>query len=221
MATSEDAAHPTASTAATASPASPAQDRGRVRLRRTALMAVPAVAAGAVLMALTAQGVLAAQFDISGMPFVVTADSLDGVGFEQFGSLDHMIKDSPNAGDTGGQVLVAVSAIKEASLTKLCQSVELGGINLLIRAGDAGTPVTATDLTTDSDLLTGDAEFKNIEIGGDASTYTKAGVQGLPGVFGQQADTVKIRNLRQHNYATTAGAFKLPNLRLSFSSEGC
>ncbi|MEK2493227.1 DUF6230 family protein [Kitasatospora purpeofusca] len=218
MATSEDAAHPTASTAA---PASPAQDRGRVRLRRTALMAVPAVAAGAVLMALTAQGVLAAQFDISGMPFVVTADSLDGVGFEQFGSLDHMIKDSPNAGDTGGQVLVAVSAIKEASLTKLCQSVELGGINLLIRAGDAGTPVTATDLTTDSDLLTGDAEFKNIEIGGDASTYTKAGVQGLPGVFGQQADTVKIRNLRQHNYATTAGAFKLPNLRLSFSSEGC
>ncbi|WP_406095864.1 DUF6230 family protein [Kitasatospora purpeofusca] len=218
MATSEDAAHPTASTAA---PTSPAQDRGRVRLRRTALMAVPAVAAGAVLMALTAQGVLAAQFDISGMPFVVTADSLDGVGFEQFGSLDHMIKDSPNAGDTGGQVLVAVSAIKEASLTKLCQSVELGGINLLIRAGDAGTPVTATDLTTDSDLLTGDAEFKNIEIGGDASTYTKAGVQGLPGVFGQQADTVKIRNLRQHNYATTAGAFKLPNLRLSFSSEGC
>ncbi|MCX4683751.1 DUF6230 family protein [Kitasatospora purpeofusca] len=218
MATSEDAAHPTASTA---SPASSAQDRGRVRLRRTALMAVPAVAAGAVLMALTAQGVLAAQFDISGMPFVVTADSLDGVGFEQFGSLDHMIKDSPNAGDTGGQVLVAVSAIKEASLTKLCQSVELGGINLLIRAGDAGTPVTATDLTTDSDLLTGDAEFKNIEIGGDASTYTKAGVQGLPGVFGQQADTVKIRNLRQHNYATTAGAFKLPNLRLSFSSEGC
>ncbi|WP_328958390.1 DUF6230 family protein [Kitasatospora purpeofusca] len=218
MATSEDAAHPTASTAA---PASPTQDRGRVRLRRTALMAVPAVAAGAVLMALTAQGVLAAQFDISGMPFVVTADSLDGVGFEQFGSLDHMIKDSPNAGDTGGQVLVAVSAIKQASLTKLCQSVELGGINLLIRAGDAGTPVTATDLTTDSDLLTGDAEFKNIEIGGDASTYTKAGVQGLPGVFGQQADTVKIRNLRQHNYATTAGAFKLPNLRLSFSSEGC
>ncbi len=218
MATSEDAARPIESTS---SPESPARARGRVRLKRTALMAVPAVLAGGVLMTLTAQGVLAAQFAISGMPFVVTADSLDGVGFEQFGSLDHMIENSPNSGDTGGQVLVAVSAIKEASLTKLCQSVELGGINLLIRAGDAGTPVTATDLTTDSDLLSGDAEFKNIEIGGDASTYTKAGVQGLPGVFGQQADTVKIRNLRQHNYATTAGAFKLPNLRLSFSSEGC
>ncbi|WP_380283251.1 DUF6230 family protein [Kitasatospora purpeofusca] len=218
MATSEDAAHTTESTAGTETPA---QRKGRVRLKRTALMAVPAVAAGAVLMTLTAQGVLAAQFSISGMPFTVTADSLDGVGFEQFGSLDHMIDDSPNAGDTGGQVLVAVSAIKEASLTKLCQSVELGGINLLIKAGDAGTPVTATNLTTDSDVLTGDAEFTNIEIGGDASTYTKAGVKGLPGVFGQQADTVTIRNLRQHNYASTAAAFKLPNLHLSFSTEGC
>ncbi|MFB6888332.1 DUF6230 family protein [Kitasatospora sp. NPDC056327] len=218
MATSEDAAPAAGDTTGTGTPA---RRGGRVRLKRTALMAVPAAVAGAALMALTAQGVLAAQFAISGMPFTVTADSLDGVGFEQFGSLDHMIENSPNSGDTGGQVLVAVSAIKEASLTRLCQSVELGGINLLIKAGDAGTPVTATDLTTDSDLLTGDAEFRNIEIGGDASTFTKAGVRGLPGVFGQQADTVRIRNLRQHNYATTAGAFKLPNLRLSFSSEGC
>ncbi|MFI9328899.1 DUF6230 family protein [Kitasatospora sp. NPDC052868] len=221
MATSDDAAPTSEGDVSPASPASPAHARGRVRLRRTALMAVPALAAGAVLMTLTAQGVIGAQFAISGMPFTVTADSLDGVGFEQFGSLDHMIEGSPNEGDTGGQVLVAVSAIKQASLTKLCQSVDLGGINLLIRAGDAGTPVTATDLTTDSDVFTGDAAFTNIEIGGDASTYTKAGVQGLPGVFGQQADTVVVRNLRQHNYATTAGTFKLPNLRLSFSSEGC
>ncbi|MEV6977130.1 DUF6230 family protein [Kitasatospora sp. NPDC093806] len=218
MATSEDAA-PTTESAGSTEPT--VRPRGRVRLKRTALMAVPAVAVGAVLMTLTAQGVLAAQFAISGMPFTVTADSLDGVGFAQFGSMDHMIENSPNQGDTGGQVLVMISAIKDASLTKLCQSVDLGGINLLIRAGDAGTPVTATDLTTDSDLLSGDAEFKNIEIGGDASTYTKGGAKGLPGVFGQQADTVKIRNLRQHNYATTAAAFKLPNLRMSFSSEGC
>ncbi|WP_354644105.1 DUF6230 family protein [Kitasatospora camelliae] len=213
MAMSDDA--PTETTA----PAQPG--RGRVRLRRAALMAVPAVAVGAVLITLTAQGALAAQFSISGMPFTVTADSLDGQGFEQFGALDHMIENSPNQGDTGGQVLVAVSAIKSASLTKLCQSVDLGGINLRITAGDAGTPVTATDLTTDSDALSGDAAFDNIEIGGDASTFNKAGVQGPPGVFGQQADTVAIHNLRQHNYATTAGAFRLPNLHLSFSQNGC
>ncbi|MEV8325652.1 MULTISPECIES: DUF6230 family protein [unclassified Kitasatospora] len=218
MAMSEDAA------AAAETPETPTGSRrGRVRLKRSAWMAVPAVAAGAVLMALTAQGVLAAQFSISGMPFTITADKLDGKGFAQFGSLDSMIPDSPNQGSTGGQVLVAVSAIKKAEITNLCQSVDLGGVNLVIHAGDAGTPVSATDLTTDSDMLSGDAEFTNIEIGGDASTYTKAGNagKGNPGVFGQQADTVVLTHLKQHNYASTAVGFKLPNLRLSFSSQGC
>ncbi|MCX4749914.1 DUF6230 family protein [Kitasatospora sp. NBC_01287] len=195
--------------------------RGRVRLRRAALMAIPACVAGGVLMALTAQGVLAAQFSISGMPFTVTADRLDGTGFEQFGGLDNMIDNSPNAGSTGGQVLVAVSAIKTATLTNLCQSVNLGGTNLKITAGTGSTPVTASDLTTDSDVLTGDASFSNIQIGGDASTFTDAGVQGPQGVFGQQADTVTIQNLRQDNWATTAVSFKLPGLHLSFSDTGC
>ena len=30
-----------------------------------------------------------------------------------------------------------------------------------------------------------------------------------------------IANLRQTNYATTAGVFKLPGLKLSFSDKGC
>ncbi|MFI9271149.1 DUF6230 family protein [Kitasatospora sp. NPDC052896] len=210
------------SEASTPEPVAPGPARkGRVRLRRAALMAVPAVAAGAVLMGLTAQGVLAAQFSISGMAFSVTADRLDGTGFEQFGAMDHMIPNSPNAGKTGGQVLVAVSAVKQATLTNLCQSVNLGGTNLKITAGNQGTPVTASELTTDSDLLTGDAQFGNIQIGGDASTLNEAGVAGPPGVFGQQSDTVTIQNLRQDNYATTAASFKLPGLRLSFSGQGC
>ncbi|PYC84048.1 cholesterol esterase [Streptomyces tateyamensis] len=195
--------------------------RGRVRLRRAALMAVPACVAGGVLLTLTAQGVLANQFQISGMAFTVTADRLDGTGFEQFGGLDNMIDNSPNAGNTGGQVLVAVSAIKTAKLTNLCQSVNLGGTNLKITAGKAGAPVTATDLTTDSDVLSGDASFDHIEIGGDASTFDKAGVPGPPGVFGQQANSVVIEHLRQDNYATTAAAFTLPGLHLSFSDTGC
>ncbi|HJD83034.1 DUF6230 family protein [Kitasatospora aureofaciens] len=217
MAMSEDAA------VAAETPTPTGTRRGRVRIKRTALMAVPAVAVGGILMTLTAQGVLAAQFSISGMPFTITADKLDGDGFAQFGSLDSMIPDSPNAGNTGGQVLVAVSAIKTAQITNLCQSVDLGGVNLVIHAGDQGTPVSASDLTTDSDMLSGDAEFKNIEIGGDASTYTKAGPvgKGQPGVFGQQADHVQLTHLNQHNYASTAVGFKLPNLRLSFSSKGC
>ncbi|POX63250.1 cholesterol esterase [Streptomyces sp. Ru62] len=195
--------------------------RGRVRARRAAVMAVPATLVAAGLAVLTAQGALGVQFSISGMPFTVTATELNGTGFEQFGGLDNMAEGSPNAGDTGGQVLVVTSAIKHATLTKLCQSVDLGGTNLLITAGGGSEKVSATDLTTDSTELSGDAAFNNIEIGNDASTLNKAGVKGPIGVFSQQADTVRIANLRQTNYATTAGVFKLPGLKLRFSDSGC
>ncbi|MFI8347360.1 DUF6230 family protein [Streptomyces sp. NPDC085596] len=195
--------------------------RGRVRYRRAAVLAIPATLVAAGLAILTAEGALGVQFAISGMPFTVTATELNGTGFEQFGGLDNMADGSPNAGDTGGQVLVITSAIKSATLTKLCQSVDLGGTNLLIKAGQGEKKVTATDLTTDSTELSGDASFDNIEIGNDASTLDKANAKGPIGVFSQQADTVHIANLRQTNYATTAAVFKLPGLKLGFSDSGC
>ena len=46
-------------------------------------------------------------------------------------------------------------------------------------------------------------------------------IKGGEGVFGQQADTVDINNLRQNNYATTAARFTLPHLRMAFTSSGC
>jgi hypothetical protein len=204
----------------TPTPTTP-EGRGRVRWRRAAVMAVPAGAIAATLMVLTAQGALGVQFAISGMPFTVTATELKGEGFAQFGGLDTMAEGSPNAGDTGGQVLVVVSAIKKATLTSLCQSVDLGGTNLVITAGGGSQKVTASGLTTDSTDLSGDAAFDNIEIGNDASTLDKAGVQGPIGVFSQQSDTVTIGNLRQTNYATTAAVFKLPGLKLKFSDKAC
>ncbi|MET9890078.1 DUF6230 family protein [Streptomyces sp. NPDC006465] len=224
MASSPDATASTDSTPETPESGSAADGqnrRGRVRLRRAAVMALPATAVAAGLMILTAQGALGVQFAISGMPFTVTATELNGTGFEQFGGLDNMAEDSPNAGDTGGQVLIVTSAIKNATLTKLCQSVDLGGTNLLITAGSGADKVQASHLTTDSTELSGDASFDNIEIGNDASTLDKAGVQGPKGVFSQQADTVRIANLRQTNYATTAAVFKLPGLKLRFSEQGC
>ncbi|MGW7425528.1 DUF6230 family protein [Streptomyces sp. NPDC054813] len=195
--------------------------RGRVRARRAAVMAVPATLAAAGLAVFTAQGVLGVQFAISGMPFVVTADRLDGTGFEQFGGLDNMIPDSPNAGDTGGQELVVTSVVKNGTLTNMCQSVDLGGIQLLLKAGGGSKPVSVSNLAIDSDDIKGDATFNNIEIGRDASTFDKAGVQGPKGVYGQQADGVVIEHLYQHNYAATAAVFKLPNLHMSFSGDGC
>ncbi|MFF5496913.1 DUF6230 family protein [Streptomyces aquilus] len=223
MASSSDAtsaADNTPENAESGSTPEPAR-RGRVRARRAAVMAVPATLVAATLAVLTAEGALGVQFAISGMAFTVTAKELNGTGFEQFGALDNMAEGSPNAGDTGGQVLVVTSAIKNATLDSLCQSVDLGGTNLLITAGSGSQKVKATDLTTDSTELTGDADFNNIEIGNDASTLTKAGVKGPIGVFSQQSDTVHIANLRQTNYATTAGVFKLPGLKLRFSSSGC
>ncbi|MDX3644160.1 MULTISPECIES: DUF6230 family protein [Streptomyces] len=195
--------------------------RGRVRLKRAAVMAVPATAVAAGLMILTAQGALGVQFAISGMPFVVTADKLDGEGFAQFGALDHMIENSPNEGDTGGQVLVVTSVVKNGKLTNLCQSVDLGGIQLVLTAGNKGTPVSVKNLAIDSDDISGDASFNNIEIGRDSSTFDKVDQKGQPGVYGQQADSVTITDLYQHNYAATAAVFKLPDLHMRFESEGC
>ena len=201
---------------------------GGVRWKRFGGMLAVTGVVTAGMVALTASGVLAANFSISGMPFTVTATNLHGEGFEQFATLDSMIENSPNQGDTGGQMVLIVSAIDQAQLTKLCQSVSLGGVNLKITAGDNGKDVQARALVVDSDLISGDADFRNINVGQDASTFDKVTdpatgktIKGGEGVFGQQADTVDINNLRQNNYATTAARFTLPHLRMSFTSSGC
>lgn len=213
-------------TAADTVPAAPA---GGVRWKRFAAMLGLTGAVTAALVTLTAQGVLAANFSISGMPFKVTADRLDGHGFQQWATIDEMAggDKNPNAGDSGGQLFLLVSAINKAELTKLCQSVDLGAVAIKITAGDNGTPVKATALVVDSDLITGDADFSNINVGQDASTFNqvidpKTGkpITGPLGVFGQQADNVVITNLMQNNYSTTASVFTLPHLRMALSTSG-
>ncbi|WP_432156296.1 DUF6230 family protein [Streptomyces sp. bgisy153] len=222
MASSSDVTSSADNTPANGDPVNGSEERrGRVRLRRAAVMAVPATAVAAGLAIMTAQGALGVQFAISGMPFVVTADKLEGDGFAQFGSLDHMIENSPNEGDTGGQVLVVTSVVKNGKLTNLCQSVDLGGIQLVLTAGDKGTKVNVENLAIDSDDITGNAAFNNIEIGRDASTFDKVDTRGLPGVYGQQADKVVITDLYQHNYGATAAVFKLPDLHMRFGGKGC
>jgi Family of unknown function (DUF6230) len=195
---------------------------GRTRWRRFTAVMVGGLAATAGLVLLTGQGVLAASFSISGMPFVVTSPKLHGYGFAQYAELDQMAPGSPNEGDTGGQVLVIVSAVRDAELDGLCQSIELGGVYLKLTAGSATNKVKADTLVVDSDVISANAEFKAIDIGQDASTLNRVpGKTGAIGVFGQQAEEVTLTNLRQNNYATTAARFYLPNLRMVFSSDGC
>lgn len=196
--------------------------KGRVSIRRFAMMAVPAALAGGTLVVLTAQGVLAAQFAISGMSFVVTANQLQGTGFEQFGAIDKVAPGSPNLRGSNGEEVVVVSAIKQAQLTALCQSVNLGFVNLVIRAGQNGTPVQASNLVVDSSQLTGDSTFTNLHVAQDASTLSEVpGVTGPLGSFGQQSDSITINHLRQTNWATTASTFTLPGMSLGFSGAGC
>ncbi|MEV0902923.1 DUF6230 family protein [Actinoplanes sp. NPDC049802] len=195
---------------------------GRTRWRRFTAMLLGGLAATAGLVLLTGKGVLAASFSISGMPFTVTSPKLHGYGFAQYAEMDHMAPGSPNEGDTGGQVLVIVSAIRDAELDGLCQSIALGGINLKITAGSPADKVTADTLVVDSDVITANATFKTIDIGQDAGTLDRVpGKKGAIGVFGQQAEEVTLTNLRQNNYATTAATFHLPNLRMAFTSDGC
>jgi hypothetical protein len=185
--------------------------QGQVRWRRFAILFVPAMAAAAVLIALTAEGVLAANISVSGSAFKVSASQLQGTGFEQFGGVV--------AGSNGSQHPVAISAIKSASLTNLCQSVSVGPLTLRITAGGGGNPATASNLIVDADQLSGDATFNNITIGQDAGTLSEVpGVSGPAGTFGQQADSVTIDNLRQNTWLTTAATFKLPGFGLGFGN---
>jgi hypothetical protein len=197
---------------------------GRVRWRRFAVIAVPALAATGALLGLTAGGALASSFSISGQQFQVSADSLDGTGFQQFGTVDREANGTP--------VAIAESEIGSAKITNLCQSVVtsfpfgLGIYTLRITAGTGSTPVSASSLIIDANQLSGStATFHNIKIGQDASTLnTVPGAQGgAAGTFGQESSDISIANLHQTAYSTSAGTFTLPgfSLKLSAGSHSC
>jgi hypothetical protein len=196
-----------------------ARTQGRVRWRRFALIFVPAVGVTGLLLGLTAEGALASSFSISGQQFQVSANSLTGTGFQQFGTVDEEVGNKP--------VAVAVSEIGSAHITNLCQSVVanfplgLGTYTLRITAGTGSTPVSASSLIIDANQLSGStATFNNINIGQDASTLNA--IPGVPdgaaGTFGQQASGISITGLRQTAYSTSAGTFTLPGFSLSLSA---
>ncbi len=181
--------------------------RGKVSWRRFAIVAIPAIAVAGVLVGLTAEGALASSVSVSGQEFTITADQMAGTGYAQFGGA------LPNS--SGGQTPVIVSSIKNATMTKLCQSVSVFGMTVRLTAGGNGTPVSASNLVVDAnDQTASSAVFTNISIGQDAGT-----LGGPAGTFGEEADQVTIDNLVQHTWYTTAGTFTLPNLSLGFGGS--
>jgi len=195
---------------------------GRTNWRRFAVaVGVPTVVAGGLVLGL-AQGAFAASFAVSGQSFKISADKLDGTGFVQYGDVDVTAKDKDGNVTT---IPIARSGIADAKLSNLCQSVLVKGtpISLTIRAGrESGKPAEATDLLIGVSELSGDATFKNINIGQDAGTLDQAGpkAHGGTGMFGQQADSVVITNLQQTAYSTSAGTFKLTGLNLKVNLPG-
>ncbi|MEU9119391.1 DUF6230 family protein [Streptomyces sp. NPDC048506] len=189
---------------------------GRISWRKFAVLAVPALAGTTALGIALANGALAASFAVSGQQFKVSADSLKGDGFAQYGSVDTNAR--------GDLLPVAVTAIKTARMDHLCQSVVthlpvIGDISLNLSAGTGRKPVEATNLFVDATQLAGDASFHNIEIGRDASTLDKGptSAQGMQDLFAQQADDVSISKLRQTAWATNAGTFTLSGLSMKIA----
>lgn len=186
---------------------------GRTRWRRFAVVALPAAVLGAGLLAGVANGAVPVQMNVSGQSFKVSADTLEGGAFSQYGGVVTK-KD-------GGAIPVLASAIDQATLKNLCQSVKVPGtsFSMIIRAGKGNDSVTASGLLIGMDKLGGNAEFTNINIGQDASTVVTKD-KGDAGTFAQQADKIKITNLKQRAYSTHAGTFTLNGLSLSLSLSG-
>jgi hypothetical protein len=208
---------------------------GRTRWRRFGLLMLLSGGLSAGMLALVANGAMAVGFSVSGQQFKVGADKLVATGFEQYGYVDSQVDPGSSDPDSKLPQAVAVSAMKTASITNLCQSVltdlgPLGKVTLLIHAGDNGQPVTATNMVVDMTQLSGDADFHTIEIGRDASTLDQGPTndpdelaQRQQSFFGQQAESVTITNLKQTAWSTVASEFNLKHMSLSLkmSDDEC
>lgn len=186
--------------------------QGRVRWKRFALVFVPALAVASVLVGATAEGAIGASFVVSGDTFKVSADTLQGQGFVQYGSTVENKK--------GQKIPVAVSGIRKATLTNMCQTVlvksPVGAVTIRITMRHGQGPVTAENMIVDATQIEGNAVFTKLEAGRDASALDQLpDGQGASGMFGQQAAGITIKDFRQVSWAVNAATFKLPGLKLA------
>jgi hypothetical protein len=199
------------------SPSDPAY--GRTNWRRFAVsIGVPLAVAAGLVLALE-QGAIAANFQISGSDFKLSATELDGSGFTQYATT---MPSATNADTPSGDKVEAMSGIKDAYITKLCQTVATGGALPIVMRIDAGdgktkeTQVHAEDLLIGMSDLQGNAEFGHIQIGVAGGSLDGDGqdTHGSATGFGQEAQTVNIKNLKQTAQYTSAGKFTLTGMHL-------
>ena len=195
--------------------------QGRTRWRRFAIVSVPAVVAAGGIIVGMANGAIAASFVVSKGPFKVSADTLSGQDFVQYGSLV--------AEKDGTTHPVAVAGIGSATITNMCQSVLVPlptgqTVSVILHAGNKGRDAKASNLMFNMDSMQGDATFTALNIGKDASTVGSAGApKGLAGGFGQDATDVTLTNVKQVARSASAGSFTLPDLdlKVSLTADEC
>ncbi|MCD1286277.1 MULTISPECIES: DUF6230 family protein [unclassified Brevibacterium] len=191
---------------------------GKSHTGRIAMVAIPTSVVSAMLMGGVAQGAVPVSFAVSGSQFKITSSQLEGTGFSQYSGI---AKDAE-----GGEHAVVTANIKDATLENLCQSAvtdtPMGKVGVLIKAGGGKEPASAKDLQIGMTGLKGDAEFKNIRIGVDASDVNTS-AKGSKGDFAQDSDTVSIKDLKQDSWSTTASVFTLKDmtLKLTDGTETC
>ncbi|MES5823748.1 DUF6230 family protein [Streptomyces sp. RG80] len=193
---------------------------GKTHWKRFAIGAVPTVAATAAVAVSMAQGALAASFSISGSDFKVSAGSLSGTGFANYATVD--------VAKNGKRIPVSVSALDNAKITDMCQSVPvdipvLGTYTMTLKAGGSGTPVKAKNLFIDmTDLQAKKGTFNNVDIGVATGSITKGHVNPKdrvdPDNYAQQADSIEILDAHQRVWATSAGTFELSGLHMNIAA---
>ncbi|MFF7728837.1 DUF6230 family protein [Streptomyces sp. NPDC008001] len=190
---------------------------GRTSWKKAAVIAVPALAAVAVLAVGMAEGVLASSFAVSGSAFQVSSGRLTSKGLASYVQVDR-------SADGEGHP-VALLGIGDATLSDICQSAQvrtpLGTVVFKLTAGGDSGEVTASNLVLDSEDLVGDAAFGQVQIGRDASTLdTVPGMRGEAGQFGLQASQASVSRVRSHARSATGGDFKLKGLALGVKLNG-
>ncbi|RSS58408.1 cholesterol esterase [Streptomyces sp. WAC07061] len=203
------------------------QVRGGTRWKRFALVMVPSIAATAAVGVGLAQGALAASFSVSGQDFKVSADKLDGDDLLQYGS----VAEGKGLDGKPAKHAVTISGFRKAEITNMCQSLVtpvpgLGPITMQLRTGHKGTPAVAHNIYLDVAELDTDATFTDLDIGvavGDAKDEThptgpQANTVSNNALFSQRAKKAVLTKVRQKAWATTAGTFTLPDLKLRLIS---
>jgi hypothetical protein len=219
------------------------QAYGKTRWKRFALVMVPSIAATAGIGVSIAQSTLAASFAISGQEAKVHVDHLRGSNFAQFGSVDvqadgktaHPV--AVSAFDKATLHNLCQSVVTDLGpLGKWTLQLHAGGADEQNPTDDQSSydpstdpgQVQASNLLIDMTDMSADATFHSINIGQDASTLPGTSAQGFKDIkggglptgaqgFAQAAPKAELHNVQQTSWATSAGTFKLPGLKLGIS----